>query len=100
MPSAAPRGGAAKRVEDQPEGHVRLSGGKFAAEYDPIAAPFGYGGAVYLSAHMASDLRTSCRSELAGEMPDPTQSAVDQHLASEQQPALAQRVQRGEARNR
>jgi hypothetical protein len=28
-----------REFEDQPEGPVRLSGGKFAAEHDPIAAP-------------------------------------------------------------
>ena len=35
------------------------------------------------------------RGELAGEMPDPARGAIDQHLAPEQQPALAQRVQCG-----
>ena len=38
--------------------------------------------------------------ELAGEMPDPARGAVDQHLAAEQQPALAQRVQRGQPGDR
>jgi len=75
------KGGAAKRVEDQPKRPVRFRGGKFAAENDPFAAPFSHGGAVFLPAHMAPDLRASCRGELAGEMPDPTRGAVDQHLA-------------------
>ena len=61
---------------------------------------FGNGGAIFLPAHMAPDLRAGRRSELAGEMPDSTRGTIDQHLAPEQQTALAQRVQCGEARDR
>ena len=42
-----------------------------------FAAPFGHGGAVFLPAHMAPDLCTSCCGELAGEMPDSARGAVD-----------------------
>jgi hypothetical protein len=49
---------------------------------------------------MAPDLRAGRGGELAGEMPDSARGAVDQYLAPEQQPALAQRVQSGEARDR
>jgi len=38
--------------------------------------------------------------ELAGEMPDPARGAVDQHLAAQEEPALAQRVERREAGDR
>ena len=92
--------GAAERVEDQPERPVRLGDGEFAAEHNPFAAPFDNGGAILLAAHMTPDLRAGRPGELAGEMPDPTRGAVDQHLAPEQQPAPAQRVQCGEARDR
>ena len=56
--------------------------------------------AFYWAAITAPDLRAGRHSELAGEMPDSTRGAIDQHLAPEQQTALAQRVQCGEARDR
>ena len=49
---------------------------------------------------MAPDQRAGRAGKLAGEMPDAARGAVDQHLAAEQQPALAQRMQRGQAGDR
>jgi len=49
---------------------------------------------------MAPDLRAGGCGELTSEMPDPTRGAVNQHLATEQQPALAECMQCGEARDR
>ena len=49
---------------------------------------------------MTPDLRAGRPGELAGEMPDPTRGTVDQDLAAKQQPALAQRMQRGQPGDR
>ena len=56
--------------------------------------------AVLLATHMPPDARARCGRKLAGEMSDPARRAIDQHLAPEQQPALPQRVQGGQPRNR
>ncbi len=44
--------------------------------------------------------RTGRGGELHREMPDPARRTIDQHLAAEQQPALAQRMQRGQPGHR
>jgi hypothetical protein len=92
--------GTAQRVEDQLERPVRFGSGELAPQHDPFAAPFGDRSAIFLPTHMAPDLHARRHSELAGEMSDPTRGAVDQDLTPEQEPALAQRMQRGEARDR
>jgi hypothetical protein len=91
--------GAADRVEDQPERAVRLGGGQLAADHDVLAAPFSHRGAVLVASHMPPYGGAGRRGELAREVPDPARGAVDQNLAAEQQPALAQRMQRGEPSN-
>jgi hypothetical protein len=96
----SPESRAAERVEDQPERPVRLGRQEIAAEHDPPAAPFGDRGARFGPAHMPPHQRTGGDTELAGEMPDTARGAVDQHLATEKQPALTQRVERGEPRDR
>ena len=71
-----------EKLKTDPHGALKDAGVEPTEEKgSPFAAPFSHGGAVFLTAHMAPDLRASCRSELAGEMPDPTRGAVDQHLA-------------------
>ena len=75
-------------------------GGEIGAEHDPLAAPFGDGLPVLRPPDMAPDERARDRRHLAGEMPDPARGAVDQHLAAEQQAALAQHVQGGQPGDR
>jgi hypothetical protein len=71
-----------------------------AGDDDAAAGPFGDLGALILARHLAPDLRAGSVRQLAGEVADAPGGAVDQHLAAEQQAALAQRVQRGEAGDR
>jgi hypothetical protein len=92
--------GAADRVEDQPERSVRLGGNQLAADHDALGTPIGHRSAVYVTSHMPPYDGAGRRGELAREMPDPARSAVDQNPAAEQQPALAQAVQRGQPGDR
>ena len=49
---------------------------------------------------MAINLGACRGGKLHGEMPDAARRTIDQHLATQQQPALSQRMQRGQTGNR
>jgi hypothetical protein len=65
-----------------------------------LAAPLADHRLLFGTAHVAINLGACRGGKLHGEMPDAARRTIDQHLATQQQPALSQRMQRCQAGNR